>query len=83
MQQVLSVSNSEQLPPVSNVCGSKASLIGFVSLHQTLEGQSFRKAESELSLLGSLNSLVCAERSRGRDDLMPDGKLCRMTQASG
>lgn len=78
MQQVLSVSNSWQLPQVSNVRGSKACLIGFVSLHQALEGQSFRKAESELALLGSLNSLLCAERSRGRDDLMPDGKLCRM-----
>lgn len=77
------MSNSKQFPPVSNVRGSKTSLIGFVSLHQALEGQSFRKAESELALLGSLNSLLCAERSRGRDKLMPDGKLCRMTHASG
>lgn len=80
MQQVLSVSNSKQFPPVSNVRGSKTSLIGFVSLHQALESQSFRKAESELALLGSLNSLLCAE---SRDKLMPDGKLCRMTHASG
>lgn len=81
MLQLLSVSNSRELPPVSKVCGSEASLIGFVSPHQAVEGQFFRKAESELTLLGSLNSLLCAERSRGRDDIMPDGKLQRMTHA--
>ncbi|XP_029704868.1 cilia- and flagella-associated protein 54 isoform X1 [Takifugu rubripes] len=47
-----------------------------------LEGQSFRKAESELALLGSLNSLLCAERSRGRDDLMPDVRRRSLFQVS-
>lgn len=77
MLQVLSVSRLWQFAPVSNVLGLYISLRGVVSPCQTLEGQSFRKAEAELALLDSLNSLLCFQRSRGGED-MCDGSKCEM-----
>lgn len=45
----------------------------YVFLCQGVEGQSFRKAELELALLDSFNSLLSSQRSRPREDNMTDG----------
>lgn len=42
----------------------------FVSPCQGVEGQSFRRAELELALLDSFNSLLSSQRSRPRENMI-------------
>lgn len=48
-------------------------MIFIVSPCQTVEGQSFRRAELELALLDKFNSLLISHRSRAREDNINDG----------
>lgn len=45
-----------------------------MSLFEGVEGQSFRKAEAELALIDSFNSLLSSQRSRPKDDNVTDGR---------
>lgn len=49
-----------------------------VYLCQAVEDQSFRRAELELALLDSFNSLLSSQRSRARKDNMNDGINCEI-----
>lgn len=45
---------------------------------QGVDGQSFRRAELELALLDSFNSLLSSQRSHPREDNIVDGSKCKI-----